>query len=123
MANLSKDFTEKEFLCPCGRPDCDAPKNPKPEFLEPLQLARDEYGYPMVINSWARCDWYNNHIGGSKYSQHILANAIDVKATNSALRWQLIAALMKHKFTVMVYSTWIHADRRPGVPLFMWGQK
>jgi hypothetical protein len=119
---ISANFTLEEYLCKCGRPDCDAPKMPDADDIEALQNVRDDYGYPMVINSWARCAWYNEKIGGSEYSQHMVF-AVDIKSTNSGLRWQLIEALIKNKFTVMVYSTWVHADRRPGIPLFMWGQK
>lgn len=45
--------------------------------FEPL---REWYGKPIKINSFFRCDQLNTLVGGSKTSQHVFGQAIDMSA-------------------------------------------
>lgn len=47
------------------------------EILEPL---RKEYGKPIIVTSGFRCSRLNFLVGGSKTSQHMKAEAVDIKA-------------------------------------------
>jgi hypothetical protein len=120
---VGTNFTVEEYRCKCGRSDCDAPKSPPPSFLHYFQLSRVDYNRPMIINSWSRCRYYNERIGGAVLSEHLDGNAVDIKAIDSVERWLMVQSLMKYGFTVIVYSTWIHADRRPGKPILLRGSK
>lgn len=118
---LSEHFTWDEFNCPCGRLECDAPKEPSPLFLFPLERARKIFNHPMIVNSWARCLFHNKAIGGARFSQHLSANAIDIECINSKLRWKLVTAFIECGFSIVVYGNWIHADRRTGEPILILG--
>jgi len=70
---LSKNFTLKEFQCPC----CGAVKV-NPELVRRLQKMRDKLGKPIMINSGYRCADHNKVIGGATKSQHLYGNAADI---------------------------------------------
>lgn len=58
------------------------------------ERVREIIGYPLIINSGYRCVKLNNYLKGSLTSQHLLAEAIDIKVkgkTASEL-FQIIAA-------------------------------
>jgi hypothetical protein len=45
-----------------------------------FQPIRDHFGVPIGITSGFRCKELNKAIGGSKYSQHMIGEAIDIDA-------------------------------------------
>lgn len=119
----SRYFTQKEVSCNCGREDCDALKDPPFWFFRSFELAREESGVPFPVSSWIRCKYWNEKIGGARNSFHPLGIAVDVKVSDSKARYRMIKALIANNFSVIVYSTWIHADRRPGGQIFLRGRK
>ena len=56
-----------------------------------FQPIRDHFGVPIGVSSGYRCKELNKAIGGSKYSQHMVGEAIDIdadiygKVTNRAI--------------------------------------
>lgn len=120
---LSKNFFLDEYECNCGRADCDAPKYPKFDFVDKLQAVRDACGFALRITSWVRCDFWNRAIGGAKSSKHKTGYAVDIACVNSVKRRKLVYELLKHGFSVVVYSTWIHADLGRPEPILLWGNK
>lgn len=61
-----KNFTPAEFACKCcGEYFHD------PASLDALQLLRDGWGKPIVINSGHRCVTHNRAVGGTSNSQHL----------------------------------------------------
>lgn len=52
-------------------------------ILDPL---REEYGFPIVINSGYRCQKLNKIVGGVKNSAHIDGRAVDIRALKSCRR-------------------------------------
>lgn len=52
-------------------------------ILDPL---REEYGFPIVVNSGYRCKELNKYVGGSKYSAHIDGRAADIRALRACRR-------------------------------------
>lgn len=55
---------------------------------------REIVGSPLIINSGYRCVKLNNHLKGSLTSQHLVAEAIDIKVSGktSSELFQIIAA-------------------------------
>ena len=79
---LTKNFTLREFECNDGT---SVPKkyidNVK-KLAKNLQVLRDELKKPIHINSSYRHEYYNNKIGGAKYSQHLTASASGIILIN-----------------------------------------
>jgi len=88
---MIKNFTFKEFRCPCGCVSDDA----KVDLLEALQVVRDLLGLPMVVTSGVRCESHNSHIGAGKGSSHILGLAADILIPNSGYAFELMTATLK----------------------------
>lgn len=62
-----------------------------------LQPIREEYGYPIIVNSAFRSKQVNAKVGGSKTSQHMLGEAADIKAYDGDNKklFNLIYKMMK----------------------------
>jgi uncharacterized protein YcbK (DUF882 family) len=106
---LTKNFSVKEFQCPC----CGA-CNMQPEFMDILQKIRDRIAKPMRITRGYRCENYNSKIGGADKSYHTHGLAADIRARSSSQRGELIkAALDLGIMGVGCYSLHIHCDLRP----------
>ena len=45
-----------------------------------FQPVRDQFGVPIGVSSGYRCKELNKAIGGSKYSQHMIGEALDIDA-------------------------------------------
>ena len=75
---LTKNFYLNEFDCKDGN---QVPTSliPNVQLLaEQLQIVRDVVREPIYINSAYRHTEYNKAVGGSKFSQHLLAKAADI---------------------------------------------
>lgn len=80
---MTEHFKEREFVCKCGK--CKS----VPNYLKPrlrllaqqLETIRRLSG-ALIINSGVRCINHNKKVGGVKNSQHILGNAVDIRAKN-----------------------------------------
>jgi len=80
-------------------------------LIKTLDLARDIYGSPMIINSGFRTIEHNKKVGGSKNSSHLLGLAVDIRCTNSHQRFLMLEALMDAGFTrIGIADTFIHVD-------------
>lgn len=68
------NFQVKEFACNDGSDtilvDC--------ELVEKLQIIREYFKAPVLINSGYRTKTYNTKIGGARSSQHLLGKAADI---------------------------------------------
>lgn len=67
-----ENFTKDEFTCECGCGEdiCDKLK----AFAQRL---RDQFGWPLVISSGARCETVNEAVGGAPDSCHLIGHAFD----------------------------------------------
>ena len=45
-----------------------------------FQPVRDHFGVPIGVSSGYRCKELNKAVGGSKYSQHMIGEALDIDA-------------------------------------------
>lgn len=78
---LSKNFTRKDFKCPCGctRQMVDS------ELVEKLQAIRDKLGKAIKVTSGYRCITHNAAVGGSSGSKHRYGMAADWRLEDRSL--------------------------------------
>ena len=71
---LNKYFARWEFACKCGcgQDTVDA------ELLDVLTRLRKHFNEPTTISSGNRCIAYNDKVGGTWDSQHLLGKAADI---------------------------------------------
>lgn len=114
---LSKNFTETELKCSKS-----GVVQFHDGFIDDLQELRDLYGRPIVINSGCRSKAYQAELNPkAPNSYHVYdinhggrngALAVDVKMTDSANRWDLIACAVELGWSIGVYKNFLHLDRR-----------
>ena len=78
---LSKNFTRKDFKCPCGctRQMVDS------ELVEKLQAIRDKLGKAIKVTSGYRCLSHNAAVGGSSGSKHRYGMAADWRMVDRSI--------------------------------------
>lgn len=107
---ITENFWSHEFLCKCGRPECDAVLI-SDTFVLKLQQVRNIYGYPMFISSGSRCLFWNEHEGGTVKSAHLTGMAADIKVYSGFRRYELVAAGMIAGITGIGFSErFVHLD-------------
>lgn len=108
---LSRNFSQHEFDCKCGGKHA---SKMDMSFISKLQELRDRVGFALVINSGFRCPEWNEKIGGSPNSQHMLGIAVDIKCTDIIKRAKIIKEALNIGFSdVSIASNFIHIDNRP----------
>lgn len=90
---MSRFFKAEEFLCKCGRAECDAPKAPSDTLLALLDVFRERLGRPVAVTSGMRCAFWNKHEGGKPESGHLTADEVDVACVSSRDRWDMLRAI------------------------------
>ena len=115
---LTKNFYLNEFDCKDGN---QVPTSliPNVQLLaEQLQVVRNVVREPIFINSAYRHTEYNRAVGGSQFSQHLLAKAADITVgsmTPSEL-WRLLENMMKENHIINgglgKYNSFCHYDVR-----------
>jgi uncharacterized protein YcbK (DUF882 family) len=110
MGDLSDNFSRKEFACKCG---CGY-DTVDVELVELLQGASDNFDNRLVtINSGCRCKDYNEYVGGSEGSQHLLGRAADIDVEG------ILAEQVQEYFEDIApglgcYDNFTHVDSRRG---------
>ena len=91
MGDISKDFSRKEFRCPCGCGFDDIAR----ALVDTVQVIRDAAGVPVIVNSGCRCKKHNAAVGGVSNSSHLsgLAADIYIKGWNNTKLGDLIKRL------------------------------
>jgi uncharacterized protein YcbK (DUF882 family) len=65
---------------------------------------------PVIVNSGIRCRYWNQHEGGTG-TQHIDAEAADLRVDGSRERYQMVEAAYKAGFRrIGVAKTFVHVD-------------
>jgi uncharacterized protein YcbK (DUF882 family) len=110
------------------------PKNLWPNIVETiivLDEIRHQVGSSLIITSSYRSPEYNTAVGGAKFSQHLIFNAIDLQSKGGKVRpaqiafiarrirsekQQFVNPITKKRFTfkggVGLYATFVHIDTR-----------
>lgn len=117
MGDLTENISRHEVACKCGCGKADI----NPEVLGMVQDAcyhfTDMLSRRVVldINSGCRCDKHNKYVGGSKNSQHLKGNAMDIKIRGVA-SWKLFNYLdskYPDSCGLGLYPGFVHVDCRP----------
>jgi hypothetical protein len=104
-----KWFKPEEFLCKCGRPNCDAPKIISPKFAEILDNIREGIGHALTVSSGLRCRFQNDKVGGEPDSEHLTGEGCDLVASSSRVRFEIAAQAIKAKVTrIGIGKTFVH---------------
>lgn len=111
---MSKYFQTKEFESKDGR------TSPYPLVVqEPLytllDLIREEFGKPVLVNSGYRSPAHNMKVGGVTNSYHVLGMAADIrpKDLKDLPKLQHLADSINFNGGVGFYDTFVHVDIRP----------
>ena len=114
MTRLSKNFTDKEFRCPCcGKILVDE------RLIQALQKLRDLVKVPIIITSGYRCAKENERVGGVEHSYHTRGMAADIHIKYMLVRQMYKAALKVEAFRnggIGLYpdNKFVHVDVRSG---------
>ena len=97
------------------------------EVIQALDIARDIYGYPMVITSGFRTIAHNRSLiergyAASPNSSHLLGWAVDIAVPNSQRRFLMVEALLDAGFHRLgLGKSFIHVDLDPNkTPNCIW---
>lgn len=104
-----------------------------PGFQNALLDLRLTFGQPMRVNSCCRTPAHNRQVGGATSSFHLTEGnplcmggtcAIDIAIPDGAYRYRLMKKAIEAGWSVGVYKTFIHLDRRADyghAPTAWWG--
>lgn len=89
------------------------------DVIQTLDIARDIYGYPMIITSGFRTVEYNRSLMEQGYpaspnSSHLLGWAVDIAVPDSQRRFLLVEALLDAGFHRLgLGQGFVHVDLDP----------
>jgi len=108
----SKYFKRKEFACKCG---CGF-QAVDVELLDILELVREFFNEPVIINSACRCEKHNAEVGGTKDSQHVKGMACDIVVKNISAEkvHKALETLFPDSLGLGKYNNFTHIDVREG---------
>ena len=110
MSFESKYFALSEFQCKCGRPECDAIKEPQASLVSNLDTLRGLVARPIVITSGIRCQFLNSKAGGVADSNHLTGAAADLNCADSLSRYTLLINALKLFDRIGVGKSFVHVD-------------
>jgi|TARA_R100000388_G_scaffold31519_1_gene24671 uncharacterized protein YcbK (DUF882 family) len=98
-----------------------------PSVVQMLDIARDIYGYPMIVTSGFRTIEHNRSLiergyAASPKSSHLLGLAVDIAVPNSQRRFLMLEALLDAGFhRIGIGKNFIHVDLDPNkTPNTLW---
>jgi uncharacterized protein YcbK (DUF882 family) len=111
---LTRDFSTDELECPC----CKACRM-NPGFMAALQILRDQWKKPILINSGFRCQEHNKAVQGVPSSQHLIGRAADCRITADD-RYEFVKLALNVGFKgIGIAVNFVHIDTREG-PEQLW---
>lgn len=103
-------FSDKELMCKCG---C-GKVSMNGEFLDKLNEARHMAGKGWKVNSAYRCAAHNKAVGGVAGSSHTKGYAVDISATTSQKKFEIVSNAMKAGINrIGIGKTFVHLDTDP----------
>ena len=121
MGDLTKNFSRKEFACPCcGK----MPEGPEfDEFIKALQRARTRANVIFNISNGGgfRCDEYSKDNDLSLDSSHNIGVAADILVYSSMDRYFVISSLIYEGFDrIGDYPAHVHVDSDKNKHIAFW---
>jgi len=128
QTNISKHITYKEATHSSTAFKKNIKNNPNKKQLANMVLLtinvfeplRNHFNIPIKVNSFFRSKWLNFLIGGSKSSQHVKGQAIDITTTDPGnvpnsdlfhfIRKNLVFDQLIWEFGSIVDPSWIHVS-------------
>jgi uncharacterized protein YcbK (DUF882 family) len=106
---MSKNFSYKEFTCKC----CGT-GYVSSQLITVLELVREHFNAPVIINSGFRCEKHNAEINGKSRSQHLKGTAADivVKGIDPHDVYAYIDSIFPKSFGLGSYTSFTHIDVR-----------
>ena len=117
--NLSTHFTLDEFTFSQTAARLRVDNTPTPEVLEQLkktalglEMVRALIQAPIMISSGYRSPHVNRLVGGSKTSQHMTGNAVDITAPGYGSAEKLVRAIVASTIPydqcILEFGRWCH---------------
>lgn len=107
-----KYFTEKEFICPCGR--CGGlPVRPVEKLVRTADRVRAQAGRPAHVSSGVRCVAHNAELPGSAAnSRHLKGWAMDfcIDGMSSTQLLALVQAQPEVAYSYKIDNSFVHMD-------------
>lgn len=72
-------------------------------LLHILDDLREEYGKPIIINSFYRDSAHNLRVGGVKTSKHLCGAAVDITSTDFDNLYKVVIHAIKQNWRVLPY--------------------
>ncbi len=116
MDKLSDYFSHNDLACKGNNVRCLDPR-----FEYALLLYRQMVNIPLYPNSCCRSLEHNKEVSGSEKSFHLYEGvkdgrtgtmAIDLRVTDSAVRAKMVRYALNLGWSLKIYDTFIHIDRR-----------
>lgn len=127
---ISKNISYKEAVYSNTASKLGIDNTPSPATLERMKLVankvfqpiREHFGVPIKVTSFYRSPKLNKAVGGSKTSQHVLGEAMDLKGTNGVTNKQIydfIKSNLEFDQLIWEYGTdkepsWVHVSYKKG---------
>ncbi len=118
IMQLTKNFSKSEFESHDGAlMPAEALANIK-EVAKNLQVLRDFYGLPIIVNSGYRSTRHNTKVGGAPNSQHKLGKAADIVVSGKTPKQvksdieKLITSGKMAQGGIGLYNSFVHYDIR-----------
>lgn len=107
---VAPNFTVSEFACKDGSEIVLVDE----ELAQILQIVRNYYGRPLIINSGFRTISHNEKVGGETGSYHTLGMAADfyVRGISVANVVNLLNKICGNAYGIGTYKDYIHIDTR-----------
>lgn len=88
------------------------------DLLTRIDVLRDLVDEPLTVTSSFRSVDYNQSVGGSKSSMHLLGRAVDLSCNNGTLRRKIVKNALDLGLSVGVAKLFIHIDNRDNEIVF-----
>ena len=93
MGGKMNYFDKKETSCRCG---CGYDIQDRTRAM--LNKTREACGFPLIVNSGARCESWNLKQGGAKQSDHLKGLACDIQFKTNEQLFQIIKYAIQSGF-------------------------
>jgi uncharacterized protein YcbK (DUF882 family) len=109
---ISEHFKRSEFACECG---CGF-DTVDTELLIALELIRNHFDVPVMVDSGCRCKHRNEVVGGKSHSYHLIGRAADirVKDIDPGIVYEYANQMFAEIYGLICYNTFLHIDTRTG---------
>lgn len=100
---VTEHIHQNEIDCNCSYESCTRTIVDE-SVLKSFEKLRKDFGREIYINSFFRCEKWNEEVGGKHSSYHKIGHAIDIKATGRGSSAQLAKIAEKYFDVVIEYK-------------------